>query len=185
MKSPTPYIGLLRGINVGGHNKIPMAELRALVTRIGWKQVQTYIQSGNIVFTASSEADVLETQLEQEIERNFDLRISVVIRPAADWSNYVAGNPFPDAARNEPNLVLLALSKAPPKAEAASALQERASNGERITRVGDALWIHFARGVARSKLCPALLDRLAGSPVTARNWRTVLRLREMADGAQP
>jgi uncharacterized protein (DUF1697 family) len=76
--------------------------------------------------------------------------------------------------------VLLALSKLPPKADAAAELQKRAPSGERVLRVGDALWIHYAAGIGTSKLTPALLDRLAGSPVTARNWNTVLKLAEMA-----
>jgi uncharacterized protein (DUF1697 family) len=75
---------------------------------------------------------------------------------------------------------MLALSKAAPKSDAVKGLRERAANGERVIRVGDALWIHFRSGVARSKLSPALLDRLAGSPVTTRNWRTVLKLDELA-----
>ena len=75
----------------------------------------------------------------------------------------------------------LALSKRPLKPGAASALQERATRDEKVVQVGDALWIHFPQGVARSKLAPALLDRLAGSPVTARNWITVLKLRELSE----
>jgi uncharacterized protein (DUF1697 family) len=75
---------------------------------------------------------------------------------------------------------MLALSKAPPKSEAVEGLRERAVGGERIVRVGDALWIHYGSGVAKSKLSPALFDRLVGSPVTARNWRTVLKLSELA-----
>jgi uncharacterized protein (DUF1697 family) len=75
---------------------------------------------------------------------------------------------------------MLALSKAPPKQDAVEGLREHALSGERIVQVGDALWIHFEGGVARSKLSPTLLDRLIGSVVTARNWRTVLKLDELA-----
>jgi uncharacterized protein (DUF1697 family) len=78
---------------------------------------------------------------------------------------------------------MLIVSKAPAKSDAARLLQERAANGERIFQIGDALWVHFAGGVARSKLSPALLDRLIGSTATARNWRTVLKLNELANGA--
>ena len=86
MKRPTTYIGLLRGINVGGHNKIPMADLRTLVATMGWSQVQTYIQSGNLVFTAAGAPAAIEDQLEQAIERHFALSIPVLVRAAADWT---------------------------------------------------------------------------------------------------
>jgi uncharacterized protein (DUF1697 family) len=75
---------------------------------------------------------------------------------------------------------MLALAKNPPKTDAVEQLQQRASGGERIVQVGDALWLHFPNGVGNSKLTPAVLDRLVGSPVTMRNWRTVLKLHEMA-----
>lgn len=173
------FIALLRGINVSGRNTIPMAELRTLCTELGWGDVQTYIQSGNVIFTGRGSAPRLEAALEREIERRFGLAIPVIVRAATDWSAYVSDNPYPDASRSEPNLVLLALSKSPPRRDAVDGLLERAANGERITQVGDAIWIHYAGGVGKSKLSPALLDRLVGSPVTGRNWRTVLKLGEL------
>jgi uncharacterized protein (DUF1697 family) len=176
------FIALLRGINVGGHNKVPMLELRSLCADLGWTDVRSYIQSGNLVFSASGRAARLETALEGAIEDRFGLSISTVVRAAAAWPEYVQGNPYRDASDSEPNRVMLALSKAAPKPDAADQLRERAADGERIARVGDVLWLHFAAGVARSKLTPALLDRLVGSPVTMRNWRTLLTLHEMAGG---
>lgn len=177
------FIALLRGINVGGHNKVPMAELRGLCEELGWAEVRSYVQSGNLVFEAAGEPASLEAELERAIERTFELSIPVVVRAAADWPAYVAGNPFPGASESAPNAVMLALSKAPPKAGAVAGLLERAVNGERVERVGDALWIHYAGSSARSKLSPGLLDRLVGSPVTTRNWRTVLKLDELARGS--
>jgi uncharacterized protein (DUF1697 family) len=177
---PKTFIALLRGINVTGRNKIPMSELRSLCADLGWSDVQSYIQSGNVLFRAGSARTKLEAELEGAIERHFALSIPVIIRAAADWPAYVKGNPYPDASENEPHHVMLALAKAPPKPDAADKLQERAANGERVVQVGNALWVHYGGGVARSKLSPALFDRLVGSPVTARNWRTVLKLDEMA-----
>jgi uncharacterized protein (DUF1697 family) len=174
------FIALLRGINVGGHNKIPMAELRALCADLGWGDVQSYIQSGNFIFKAADSPTNLEVALEQAIQRHFDLSIPVIVRTAADWHSYIDGNPFPDASQRDPNLVMLALSKAPPNADAAQNLQDRAANAERIALIGDALWLHYPEGSGRSKLSPSLFDRLVGSPVTTRNWRTVLKLDELA-----
>ncbi|HWD92415.1 MAG TPA: DUF1697 domain-containing protein [Verrucomicrobiae bacterium] len=173
------FIGLLRGINVGGNNRIPMADLRALCGKLGWGNVQTYIQSGNLTFSASGKPAALEATLQHAIEKRFSLSIPIIIRSAVDWPAYIRNNPFPEACKKEPHLVMLCLSKIPPKPDAAERLRERAAGGEHIGQIGDALWIHFADGVARSKLSPAVLDRMAGSPVTARNWLTVLKLEEM------
>jgi uncharacterized protein (DUF1697 family) len=173
------FIGLLRGINVGGHNKVPMVDLRSLCAELGWKNIQTYIQSGNLVFSASGKPAALETTLQCAIEKHFGFSISTIIRSAADWPAYIRSNPFLDACEKEPHAVMLCLSQAPLKIDAAARLSERAASGERIIQSSDALWIHFAGGVARSKISPALLDRMAGSPVTARNWLTVLKLQEL------
>ena len=174
------HVALLRGINVGGHNALPMAELRSTCAGLGWRDVRTYIQSGNVVFRADAGAARLEHDLEQALERRFGLRVPVLVRAAAAWPDYVRGNPFPEESREEGNRVMLALSRAPLLPDAVDRLRERAADGERIERVGDALWIHFPAGSGRSKLSPGLLDRLAGSPVTTRNWRTVVKLHEMS-----
>ena len=176
---PERFIALLRGINVTGRNKVPMADLRTLCSKNGMTEVETYIQSGNVVLSADCSADALESNLEKLIEKKFKLTIPVIVRRASDWPAYMKGNPFPDASVTEGNLVMLALSKRKPNADALEGLRARAVSGEKIERVGDALWIHFDKGVANSKLSPGLLDRLVGSPVTTRNWRTVLKIGEM------
>ena len=104
----------------------------------------------------------------------------MIVRTSREWAKYLRSNPFPAESKREGNAVMLALSKAKPKADAAKALEERATFGERIVRTGDVLWIHFSRGVGKSKLSPGLIDRIVGSPVTTRNWRTVVALGEMA-----
>src|SRR5262245_51232018 len=96
------FIGLLRGINVGGHNKVPMSELRSLCAELGWKNIQTYIQSGNLVFMASGAPAALETKLERAIEQRFGFKVSVLVRAAKDWPAYVKGNPFPQACETAP-----------------------------------------------------------------------------------
>lgn len=175
----TTHIALLRGINVTGRNKVPMAELKEVAGALGWRDVESYIQSGNLVFAASGTRAKLEAALESGIRQRFDLAIPVLVRAARDWSGYVAANPFARECATQAKHVMLALSKSAPRAEAASELQARATAGERVARTGDVLWIYFPESVARSKLSPALLDRLAGSPVTMRNWNTVLKLEEM------
>jgi len=155
------FVALLRGINVGGSHKVPMAELRELVDGLGWREVETYIQSGNLLARAAGASPgldkTLETKLEAAIERRFGFAVPVVVRSREAWAAYVAGNPLVEASRTEAKLVHLALAKRPPASGAVEALRARAADGERIERVGD-------------------FDRLAGSPVTARNWNTVLEL---------
>jgi uncharacterized protein (DUF1697 family) len=172
-------IALLRAVNVGGR-KLPMAELRALCEALGWEDVETYIQSGNLVFGAKGRPEALEAQLEKAIGGRFGLDVPVIVRTAAQWAACAAANPFPDAARDEPNRLQLLLSKQPPKADAAEKLMERAQAGEAVKPGGGALWFHFPEGVGTSKLTPSLIDKACGSPSTGRNWRTVVKLKEMA-----
>ncbi len=172
-------IALLRAVNVGGR-KLPMAELRDLCAELGWKDVDTYIQSGNVVFTAPGKAGEIETRLEEAISRKFGMDVPVMVRTASQWAGYVAANPFPRAAEDEPNRLLLLLSKEAQNGDAAERLMERAQGGEAVEAAGGALWFHFPQGVGTSKLTPAAIDKAAGSPSTGRNWRTVLSLKEMA-----
>lgn len=174
------FIALLRGINVGGHRPVAMPKLRDLCGEIGFAGAQTYIQSGNLVFAAPGKAPAIETKLEEAIAGAFGFAVDVVVRTAAQWSEYVAGNPMPDAAEAQPNLLLLGLSKSPPRAGTIAALRERAAAGEQVELAGEALWLYFPGGSGRSKLTPGQLDRAVGSPVTTRNWRTVVKLAEMA-----
>jgi uncharacterized protein (DUF1697 family) len=132
------------------------------------------------VFESDATPAALEAQLEEAVAASFGLATAVMVRSAGAWGAYAARCPFPEAAEKEANLVLLGVCKRPPRPEAAGEIAARGANGERVEIAGDALWFHFAGGVGPSKLSPTLIDRLAGSPVTTRNWRTVLQLRELA-----
>lgn len=173
------YVALLRAINVGGTAKLPMAALRDLCAAIGWRDVRTYIQSGNAVFEADGRPAALEAALEEAVAARFGFRRPVLVRSAAQWAAYAAGSPFPDAERDSPNRLMLCLPKAGLAGGAETLLQERASAGEQVRRAGDALWVLFRDGAGSSKLTPHVLDRAAGSPVTARNWRTVTKIHEL------
>jgi uncharacterized protein (DUF1697 family) len=142
--------------------------------------VATYVQSGNVVLSASGKAAAVEAKLERAIASRFGFEVDVLVRTKGEWAGYAAGNPLAEASAAEPNRVMLLLSKRPPLASALSELRPRAKHGERLEQAGDALWIHYPAGQATTKLTPALLDRLVGSPVTARNARTVEELLRMA-----
>ncbi|HMC92943.1 MAG TPA: DUF1697 domain-containing protein [Allosphingosinicella sp.] len=173
-------IALLRGINVGGRNKVPMAALREVCAGLGWREVATFIQSGNVVFEAKGTDQALEAALEEALAKRFDLRTAVIVRSAAEWAKTIAANPFPDESEGEPNRVLAGLSKRALATGAAEALAAKAAAGERVEQAGGALWFHYPNGAGQSKITPAMIDRAAGSPMTARNWRTMAALAGMA-----
>jgi len=173
-------VALLRGVNVGGRS-LPMAALRALCGKLGWADVATYIQSGNVLFDAPGEAAALEAALERAIRNEFGFDVPVLVRSAAQLDAYLDGNPFREAARDTPHRLLLLVPKAPPAADAATTLAARGEAGERVARAADALWVHFPNGIAGSKLSPLLIDKLVASPATSRNWRTIAKLLEMSE----
>lgn len=175
----TRLVALLRGINLGSHNKVPMTDLKAICIGLGWTEVETYIQSGNVVFKAAGSAVALERALEEALESALGVKTPVLVRSRSQWTRIVGANPFPAEAEREANRLLCGLSKKPLAGGAAEALAGRAVGGESVREAAGVLWFHYPEGVARSKLTPALIDRAAGSPVTTRNWRTMVRLGEM------
>ena len=172
-------IALIRGINVGSTRKLPMAELRAACAEAGLGNVATYIQSGNLVLDGADPA-AIETRLEAIIRNRFGHDAPVVVRTAAAWDALIAACPFAAEAQDDPGRTVLLVSKRPPAQDAITALAERARHGERIAACGEAIAIYYPAGQADTKLSPTLIDRLTGSPTTARNWKTVVTLAGMA-----
>ncbi len=171
-------IGLLRGINVAGQKKLPMAKLRELASSIGLSDVKTYIQSGNLVFrSALSEKKASET-LEKAITKHFGFEVEVVVISAKEWLAYAKASPFPDAQEERPKTLLLGVSKDGPGKNALEIIMPYAET-ERVEVKGKALWIDFVNGSGRSKIRPAVLQRALGASATTRNWRTVVKLAEM------
>jgi len=175
----TRFILLLRAVNVGGR-KLEMKPLREVAQANGFPDLATYIQSGNLIFSAEGDEATVEAAIESLIEKHFGLKAIAIARAADHFAKIAAANPFPAAL---PKLLHLCLSKKSPKSESADLLTERAKDGEKVKLAGGELWIDFAdSGVARSKLTPAAIDKAAGSTVTARNWNTVQKLIELANG---
>lgn len=169
-------LALLRGINVGGKNKVPMEDLRAIAARLGLSDVSTYIQSGNLLFSSTLSPSECESALEEAITEKFSLKIPVIVRTREQWALYAKGSPFDDAERDRPNILHIAVSKSPLAKSTLETLARFTTSGERVSVLDDALWIDFNEGIGRSKLTPAVLDRAAGSTVTARNWNSVAKL---------
>jgi uncharacterized protein (DUF1697 family) len=175
------HVALLRGINVGGKNKVPMAELREVVTSLGHTGVSTYIQSGNVLFTTEgTDTAELASALEAAIAGKFGIHPPVVVLSRDELARVLADNPY----RDEPNpkLVHVVFLGAEPSAELldriGAAHSAAAAKGSRdaITAIGRALYLHTPDGYGNSELSEALF-RITGTgqkplPVTARNWST-------------
>lgn len=171
-------IALLRAVNVGGR-KLPMAELRSLCEALGWQAVETYIQSGNVVFSAEGGAATLDSALEQAVEQRYGYWSDVMVRTAEQWQLLLAHNPFPAEAAREPSRVFAIIAKNVVADDAAAVIAAKAQAGERVAQAGGALWLYYPAGLGTSKITPKLIDRAAASPTTARNWRTVQALAEL------
>jgi uncharacterized protein (DUF1697 family) len=171
------YVALLRGINVGGNQLVSMSGLRDMFTKLGFADVGTLLQSGNVVFESGrrSSAD-LESLLEAETRQHLGVTVTFFVRSAAEWSGIVAKNPFTDEAERDPaRLVVVLLKRAVGKTETA-ALQ-RAIVGREVARgAGREIYITYPDGQGRSKLTNAVIERTLGTSGTARNWNTVRKI---------
>ena len=171
----TRYVALLRAINVGGHRKVPMAELRMLAQQIGLARPRTYVASGNLVFESEGDGDAVESALERAVEARFGFHVDIIVCSAEQWAHYAQGNPFPEESEASPNLVMISIGKAAPDADELAALRLKASAKEKIVEVGDAIWIYFGEGAGRSRIGTGPVKSIA----TTRNWRSVVKIGEM------
>jgi uncharacterized protein (DUF1697 family) len=185
------YLALLRGINVGGRNKVAMADLRLIATDLGYTNVATYIQSGNLVFSAGgSTAAEHARALERAIAERLQVRPAVVVISAAELARTIKDNPFPGETNDrclhavfrdsEPSAAELARI-----AEAVGRVRAKGSTDDAIV-VGRTLFLHTPDGFGRSELAARLISGSSGAAVagTARNWATVTRLMAMLTDAQ-
>ena len=175
-------ICLLRGVNVGGHNKCAMQELRALCEALKLENPQTYVQSGNVVFrTKEANLERLEERFQSAFEKKFGFRSDVVLRTAADMTAIVKRNPFPKRAEEEPGRLAVMFLAAKPAKGAEAALATLPRGREEMKLDGRELYIYFPEGMGQSKLPWSTLGQKLGTSGTARNWNTVTKLLEMAE----
>ena len=171
------FVALLRAINVAAQRKVPMADLRALAAELGLRNPRTLIASGNLVFDGEGTPAALEAALEEGLQRRFGFSVDVMVRTAEQWARYCEVNPLAEESALKPNYLLLYVGKEAAAGRALEALRARAAPEEKVAGSGDAIWIYFANGGGRSKL--------SGGPKpglwTGRNWRTVLKIREMLE----
>jgi uncharacterized protein (DUF1697 family) len=180
------YLALLRGINVGGRNKVAMADLRLIATDLGYPDVATYIQSGNLLFSSDgTNAAEHARALERAIAERLHVQPAVVVISAAELARTIADNPFPDEANDrclhavfragEPSAAELARI-----AETVGRVRAKGSSDDAVV-VGRTLFLHTPDGFGRSELAARLISGSSGAALagTARNWATVTRLMAM------
>lgn len=180
----TIYIALLRGINVGGRNKIKMAELKRTFETMGLGQVQTYIQSGNVLFESNEGEESLRKRIEHGIEKNFGFSVSVVLRTVGELERIIRNCPFSekevttaDAASDSKSLYVSLLDEVPSQ-EAIEKLSACKNESEKFQVEGREVYLLFRHSIRNSKLATNL--QKLGVSMTTRNWKTINKLAELA-----
>jgi uncharacterized protein (DUF1697 family) len=170
------FIALLRAVNVGGTAKLTMLELKSACEEAGLNRVSTYIASGNLVFDSDKPAAAVKGLIADLLRDRFGLvKNHTLIRTPDDLARVIAGNPFADAAAEWPNALMVYFLDGIPLQTGVSAFQ----GPERLHLDGDHLYVEYVEGVAKSKLTPAVLDKMLKVPATARNWNTTNNLLKM------
>lgn len=172
-------IVLLRGVNVGGRNKLPMPALRDALQAAGMENVLTYVQSGNVVLDSPAKPDALARACEEVIADEFRLDVGVVVRTRAELAKVVERNPLADVAEQDKLYQVTFCAQMPDKTALAK-VAERAVEGERLLAHGREIYAWFPHGVGRSKLAAQLGKQDLGGLATARNWTTVNKLLALA-----
>ncbi len=173
------YIGLLRGINVGGNNKLPMKELVVLLQGLGLQQVKTYIQSGNVVFQSDrTDCAALCREITAAIDKSHGFAPQLFILTIAELQAAIAANPFPEGENEPKSLHLFFLDATPANPDWQKVEALKAPN-ERFALIGKVFYLHAPDGIGRSQLAEKF-NRGWGVGITARNWRTVSEIAQMA-----
>jgi uncharacterized protein (DUF1697 family) len=168
----TTYVALLRGINVGGRNKLPMADLRTLVTDLGHTDVSTYVQSGNLILSSPKAAAVVGRGIEQAITRELGLDVTVIMRTRPQLAKVATANPF-DGDDTYVHVVFLA--DQPSAGKVRTLDPDRSPPDEFLVR-GKEIYVHYPNGSGRSKLNASYFESKLGTRGTARNFNTVNKL---------
>ncbi len=177
----TRYVALLRAINVGGKNRLPMNRLRELLTGLDYQNVRTYIQSGNILFeTQESDEAAISGSIQVSIEEQFEIATPVILRRSDEFAKIVASSPF-DALATAPDKLQVMFLSAIPDANRVANLEPDRSPGDSFVVQDREIYMHLPRGAARTKLTLDYFEPALGVTATARNWKTVNRLAEMIE----
>jgi uncharacterized protein (DUF1697 family) len=175
-------IALLRAINVGGI-KVSMADLKAMFLDLGFENVRTLLNTGNVLFHSQNKAGVnLEKLLETEFTKRSGQQTDFFVRTAAQWKSIIARNPMTDEARRDPGHLLVVLLKRAPSRQEVDSLRAAIVGPETVETDGQQAYLFYPAGIGQSKLTAKLIEKKLGAPGTGRNWNTVLKLGAMVEG---
>ena len=175
-------ISMLRGVNLGPHNRIKMDALRAVYASLGLEDPRTYVQSGNVIFrTKEKNTQKLATTIQEAIEKKFKCRPAVILRTTDELRQTIAASPFSGRSKLEPGKILVTFLAETPSADATSKLDAFQSYPEEVHLNGREMFIYFPNGAGRSKLPWSQVEKLLKVTGTARNWNTVLAMLEIAE----
>jgi uncharacterized protein (DUF1697 family) len=172
------YVALLRGINLGVHNRVSMPDLRALFASLGAEDVATHVQSGNVIFKSADGPGKLTETIEKRIRRHLGLSVTVLLRTRAQLAKVLAGNPYANGGKASTKLHVTFLAAKPDIARVRALDPERAEPDE-FQVVGQEIYLHCPNGYGRSKLTNAYFEKQLGVGTTTRNWKTVTKLAEL------
>ena len=175
------YIAMLRGINIGPHKRMKMEKLRGSCEALGFEEVKTYIQSGNIVFRARKiRPQALTKKLEEQIVRDFGFSSDIILRSKEELEHIVTGNPLLKERALDRSKLHVVFAREGPSPAAIRKLESLTLAPDMMRHVGQEIYFYFPNGVSGSSLWKHPLDRVLEVPITMRNWRTVITLSEMA-----
>ena len=178
----TTAICFLRGINVGGRNKIKMADLRQLFASLGFRNPRTLLQSGNIIFAADdADLDAIRERIESGIKERYGFDVQAVLRGPQAFQATLDNHPFTQAQLERGSHAMVAFLSGAADTDDVVALRENNPGNEVIAAANDALYIFYTDGVARSKLDTKRIERALDAQATARNWKTCMRIKKMLD----
>lgn len=170
------YIALLRGINVGGNKIIPMQDLRDLCSSLGFKDINTYIQSGNLIFSSAKGHTELESSLKNAITKQFGFDVKILIFTFEEYKRLLNSNPFTDNDEDGRNIYLTFLEKVPGDDLATHKLEALASSEESFKIIGQVVWLKFPGGRSDTKLTNNNVEKVLGLSATTRNLKTSFKL---------
>jgi len=175
-------ISLLRGVNLGPHRRMKMDALRKVYESAGLRDVQTHLQSGNVVFR-TDERDIarLAKRIEKEIEKNFGFFSAVIVRTSAELKDVIRRNPFAERKAIDPSKLLVWFLAVDPGEEARDKVRAIKAEPEELYASGRELYIYFTNGLARPKLSFPAIDKALNTSGTGRNWNSVTKLLELAE----
>lgn len=183
MQNAVKYVAFLRGINVGGKNQVKMETLREICVALGFQSVKTYINSGNVIFETAAAVDVkLAAEIEAAIEKEFALKIKVIVRTTAEIENIIADNPFAGQFENDKDVHVFFLDEEL-ATEKRELLLSNNNENERFAVVGREIFCHLRVGVLDSLMGKDYIGKKLKVSATARNWRTVNKILELSHNA--